>query len=146
MGNQGVVLFMHTKNIVISGIAAGFLLLVLMVVSGFIVNMVMPADMSQYEGMRAMDDPIMTLFWLYPFVVAFAAAVVFDCVRGCLRRDRVYTGVQFGGLLLVIMTIPSLYVMVTSMTWPLDFYISTGIWEIVSFPLMGILFARIWDV
>jgi len=137
---------MQSRNILISGIAAGFLLLVLMMVSGFLVNMVMPADMSQYEGMRAMDDPVMTLFYLYPFVVAFAAAGVFDCVKGCLKGDSVQKGLQFGGLLLLIMTVPSLYVMVTSMTWPLDFYISTGIWEIISFPLMGILFARIWDM
>ncbi len=145
MVKQGVVIFMHIKNIVISGITAGFLLLTLMMVSGFLVNMVLPADMSQYGGMRAMDDPIMSLFYLYPFVVAFAAAVVFDFIRGCLKGDRMHKGLQFGGLLLVIMTIPSLYVMVTSMTWPLDFYISTATWEVVSFPLMGILFARIWE-
>lgn len=137
---------MHTKKIVIAGVTAGFLLLVLMMVSGFLVNMVLPADISQYGGMRAMDDPVMSLFYLYPFVVAFAAAVVFDCIRGCLKGDRVHKGLQFGGLLLVIMTIPSLYVMVTSMTWPLDFYISTGIWEVISYPLMGLIFAWIWDV
>ena len=49
-------------------------------------------------------------------------------------------------MLICIMTIPSLYVMYTSMTWPVDFYVSTVIWEIVSFPLMGILFARIWNI
>jgi hypothetical protein len=44
------------------------------------------------------------------------------------------------------MTIPSMYVMITSMTWPLDFYVSTGIWEIIAFPLIRILFAKIWKI
>jgi hypothetical protein len=115
-----------------------------MMVSGYLVNLVMPTEIGQYGGMRAMSDPIMNLFYLYPFVVAFAAAIVFDCVRECLKGDPIQKGLMFGGLLLILMTVPSLYVMFTSMTWPVDFYVSTGIWEIISFPLMGVIFARIW--
>ena len=37
-------------------------------------------------------------------------------------------------------------VMITSMTWPLDFYVSTALREIISFPVMGILFTEIWKV
>ena len=137
---------MNVKNIATATVAAGFMLLILMIVSGFLVNMVLPADISKYGGMRAMDDPIMTLFYLYPFVIAFAAAILFDCVRDCLKGDPMTKGLMFGGLLLIIMTVPSLFVMITSMTWPLDFYISTGIWEVISFPLMGVLFAKIWNL
>jgi hypothetical protein len=137
---------MNAKNIAIGGISAGFVLLILMMVSGYLVNLVLTADISQYGGMREMNDPIMTLFYFYPFVIAFAAAVVFDIVKGCLDGTPSRKGLMFGAMLICIMTIPSLYVMVTSMTWPVDFYVSTGIWEIVSFPLMGILFARIWDI
>jgi hypothetical protein len=135
---------MQLKNIALGGIATGFMLLILMMVSGYLVNLVMPTEISQYGGMRAMSDPIMNLFYLYPFVVAFAAAIVFDCVRECLKGDQIQKGLMFGGLLLILMTVPSLYVMFTSMTWPVDFYVSTGIWEMISFPLMGVIFARIW--
>ncbi|NMB78801.1 MAG: hypothetical protein GYA23_06865 [Methanomicrobiales archaeon] len=137
---------MQVKKIALAGIAAGILLLAMMIVTGFLINMVMPADISKYAGMRAADDPLMMLFFLYPFVVAFAAAVLFDCMHDSLKGDRTTRGLTFGGLLLVIMTIPSFYVMVTSMTWPLDFYVSTGVWEIIAFPLTGILFARIWNL
>jgi len=137
---------MNAKNVVIGGISAGFILLILMVVSGHLANLVLPADISQYGGMRAVNDPIMTLFYLYPFVVAFAAATVFDLVKGCLNGTQTRKGMMFGAILICIMTIPSLYVMYTSMTWPVDFYISTGIWESISFPVMGILFAWIWNL
>lgn len=69
---------MEVKKIVTAGIAGGVLLLILMIVSGFLVNLVLPANLSEYGGMRAMDDPVMNLFYIYPFVVASAAAIVFD--------------------------------------------------------------------
>ena len=68
--------------------------------------------------MRASDDPVMILFFFYPFVVAFAAAILFDTVRGCLTGTPLEKGLMFGVLLLTIMTVPSLYVMVTSMHAP----------------------------
>jgi hypothetical protein len=137
---------MNVKNIATGGISAGFVLLILMVISGYLVNMVLPTDISRYGGMRAMDDPVMALFFLYPFVIACAAAIIFDIVKGCLDGTQVRKGLMFGGMLICIMTIPSLYVMYTSMTWPVDFYVSTFIWESISFPLMGILFARCWNL
>jgi hypothetical protein len=56
--------FMNAKNIATGGITAGFLLLILMMVSGYLVNIVLPADISHYGGMRAMNDPVMNLFYL----------------------------------------------------------------------------------
>lgn len=137
---------MNGKNIVIAGIAGGIVMLVLMVISGFLVNLVLPADLSQYAGMRPINDPVMNFFYLYPFVIAFATALVFDIVRGSLSGSAVRKGLMFGGILLVVMTVPSLYVMYTSMTWPPDFYVSTAIWEILSFPLIGVLFVKIWEL
>jgi len=104
--------------------------------------MVIPADISTYGGMRSADDPVMILFFFYPFVVAFAAVILFDVVKDCLKGTPVQKGLVFGALLVVIMTIPGLYVMITSMTWSIDFSISTAIREIIPFPLRGILFCK----
>jgi len=137
---------MNVKNIALAGIIVGTILLVLMVAVNLIMNIIIPVDISSYGGMRAMNDPIMLLFFFYPFVVAIAAAFVFDMVKDSLKGTPVEKGLIFGLLLIIIMTIPSLYVMYTSMTWPVAFYISTGIWEIVSFPVAGLIFARIWKL
>jgi hypothetical protein len=97
--------------------------------------------------MRAMDDPIMLLFYLYPFVIASAAAIIFDSVKRLPRENTgKKNGLMFGSMLIWIKTIPGLYVMHTSMTWPIDFYIGSMIWEIIAFPQMGVLFARVWNV
>ena len=137
---------MNRKNIVIAGITGGIVMLAIMVVSGFLVNLVMPADLSQYAGMRPMNDPVMNFFYLYPFVIGFATALVFDIIKGSLNGSAVRKGLMFGGILFAVMTVPSLYVMYTSMTWPPVFYLSTAIWEILSFPLIGVLYVKVWKI
>ncbi|MFA5267510.1 MAG: hypothetical protein WC379_06020 [Methanoregula sp.] len=41
---------MNPKNILVGGISAGIAFLFLMIVSGFLVNLVLPADISPYGG------------------------------------------------------------------------------------------------
>jgi hypothetical protein len=135
---------MDIKKITLGGIVAGTILLVLMVVINLTMNVIIPTDTGSYGGMRAMNDPVMLLFFFYPFVVAIAAAIVFDTVKDALKGTQMQKGLMFGGILITLIMIPGLYVMYTSMTWPLEFYVSTGLWEIISLPVAGLIFARIW--
>lgn len=137
---------MDARNIVLGGIGGGILLFVLLFGLNSLIGMVVPYDISTFGGMRAMDDPVMLLFFLYPFVVSFAAAVVFDTVRHALQGTPVRKGLLFGGLLLVIMTVPSLFVMITTMDWPLVFYAASIVQEGIGYPVMGVLFAFLWKV
>ena len=41
---------MNAKNIATGGISAGFVLLILMMISGYLVNLVLPTDISQVRG------------------------------------------------------------------------------------------------
>jgi len=61
--------FMNAKNIAVAGIAGGTLLLLLLVAINMIVNLVIPYDIMKFGGMRAADDPVLILFFLYPFVI-----------------------------------------------------------------------------
>jgi hypothetical protein len=96
--------------------------------------------------MRAMDDPMMSLFNLYPLVVACTAAIVFNTMKSSLNGTPAEKGFIIGAILICIMIIPRLYVMDTPITRPADFSVITGIWEIISFPLTGICFARIGKI
>jgi hypothetical protein len=137
---------MNAKNITIAGFSGGVVLLALLYAINVIVNMIIPYDIMKFGGMRAMNDPIMILFFFYPFVVAFALAIVFDMVKGALTGTQVQKGLQYSALLVVIMTIPSLFVMYSSMTWPVDFYISTLLWEITGFLIISAINVKIWQV
>jgi hypothetical protein len=135
---------MNGKNIAVAGLAGGTLLFVLLFGLNMIMNQLIAYDISKFNGMHPMDDPFMMLFFVYPFVLALAAAYVYDAVHPALQGSGMQKGISFGAILLVIVAIPSNFAMYTSMDWPVTFYIGNLIWAVIGFFLTGIIFARIW--
>jgi hypothetical protein len=139
------IISMNGKKIAVAGLVGGMLLFVLLFGLNIIMNKLIAYDIAKFNGMRLMDDPVMMLFFIYPFVLAFAAAYVYDAVHPALPGSGMRKGVSFGILLLVIVAIPSNFAMYTSMDWPVMFYIGNLIWAVLGFLLTGIVFARIWN-
>jgi hypothetical protein len=96
--------------------------------------------------MRPIKDPVMTLFYLSPFVLAWGAAGVSDLVHPTLPHPVTNKGLSFGLIMIVLVAIPSNFAMYTSMNWPLTFYIGNLIWAGAGFVLTGLVFARIWNM
>ncbi len=137
---------MNAKNIMLAGFSGGVVLLVSMFIFGEIANAIAPYDIATLGGMRAMNDPVMGLFFLYPFVLAFVAAILFDIIKDSLRGTTLFRGLMFGLLFFMLQTIPSMFVIFTSMTYPPGFHLSSFLNGIIGFPVMGILFVKIWEV
>jgi len=138
---------MRLKNILAGGIAGGFVLLVLVTIFSELSVLVAPYNIATLGGMRAMDDPVMMLYFLYPFVFAFAAAFVFDIVQGSLTgKNRTQKGFFYGGLLFMVVTIPSVFVMASSMTYPIGFYVAQVLEGIIGYPVLGAIFAWLWKL
>ena len=137
---------MHdTKNIVLAGFSGGVVLLVFMFVFSRIAAAIAPFDIATLGGMRAMNDPVMALFFLYPFVLSFVAAILFDVIKDSLKGTVLSKGLTFGLLLFMLQTIPSIFVIFTSMTYPFGFHLSTFLYGIIGYPVIGILYAKIWN-
>jgi len=142
---------MDCKKILVSGIAGGILLLVLQLAFSWIGNLVAPYDVFAIGGMRQVTDPLMNLFYAYPFVLSFAAAVVFNRVKGSLGCGGdgcpcSGPGFSFGLILILLVTVPSLFVIFSTMTYPAGFYIGNILFGLIGFPVLGMLYARIWGV
>jgi hypothetical protein len=75
---------MNAKNILIAGSAGGAVFLFLLMIFSTLSMIIALYTIAKIGGMRAIDDPIMIMFFFYPFVLAFAAAGVFDIVQGSL--------------------------------------------------------------
>ena len=133
---------MNIRAVVVSTIAGGILLTILSIIFSLVANAVAPYDIFSIGGMRAITDPIMALYFLYPFVFALTTAIVFGFVKGSLKWKN--PGAQFGLLLFLIATVPSMFMIFASMTYPIGFYIENILGGIISFPLLGILFASVW--
>jgi hypothetical protein len=57
---------MNAKNIVPAGFSGGIVLFVSMVIFGELANAIAPYNIATLGVMRAMNDPVMALFFLYP--------------------------------------------------------------------------------
>ena len=134
---------MKPIKILISGIAGGIWLLFITFLSDYIAVLVAPYNIFDIGGMRPPDDPIMALFFLYPFLFAFIAAFVFELVKGSLNGSRDKKGLLFGFILILLILIPNILVIFSSMTYPAGFYVSNILSGIIGYPILGIIFARV---
>jgi len=138
---------MEWKKIFIAGIAGGVLLFIAQFAFSAIANLVAPYDIFAIGGMRARDDPVMLLFFAYPFVLSFTSAVVFDLVKGALGGSCCGgAGLTFGVVLILLVTVPGMFVIASSMNYPPGFYIGNLLTGLIGFPAIGILYSRIWGV
>jgi len=132
------------KKILIGGIAGGILLFVAQFAFSTVGNLIAPYDVFAIGGMRARDDPLMLLFFAYPFILSFTSATAFDRVRAALKGSRCGTGLTYGLILFLLVTIPGMFVIFSSMNYPPGFYIGNILVGIIGFPAVGLLYTRIW--
>lgn len=135
---------MNARNIVLSGIVGGFLLLIISFAADFAVQWVAPYDIFSIGGMRPIEDPVMLGYFISPFVFAFIAAIVFDVVGGSLKGTPVHRGLVYGGLLVLLVLVPNMVVIYTSMLYPAGFYLSNILTAVIAYPLLGVLFGVLW--
>ncbi len=110
------------KNFIISGILSGVAILLVWMVSSTLISMLFSYDIMDFGGMRAMDDPLMLLSFLYPFVLGLAMSYVFPYVKP-EGKTGVRKGLCFGALMWLVVIVPSAFMIYTSMDYPAGFAI-----------------------
>jgi len=136
---------MSVKTVLFAGILGGIWLFIITFLGSNAGTMSAPYDIMTLGGMRSVNDPVLALFFLYPFVLSFTSAVVFGMVRTSLEGTDIRRGLLFGLVMILLVMIPSLYVIYTSMTYPRGFFIGSVFTDVIGFPVLGILYARIWS-
>jgi hypothetical protein len=136
---------MDAKKIIAGGFTGGIALLIVNFVISALIMLIAPYDALALGGMRPAGDPLMLFFFAYPFILSFAAAIVFDLVKDALQGPPGSKGTAFGAMLILIYTIPSVFLTVTSMDYPTGFYLEDLLFGIVGFPLIGTIYAMIWE-
>jgi hypothetical protein len=133
---------MNVKNIFITGITGGFILGIASIVADTIVQIISPYDIFKIGGMRAMNDPILMLYFLYWFVFAFITAIVWSYIRESFIGSTKDKALKYAGILFLLVIVPNIWVMASSMTYPLGFYISNILSGLIGYPCLGYLNAR----
>lgn len=111
------------KRILLAGFLAGVVIAVISFTFQFIVQAVLPYDIFELGGMRSQDDPIMFLFFLYPWVVGFTMAAVYPFFTK-LIQCRTCKPVIFAVVVWLVSAVPQFFIVFTSMDYPMGFYVN----------------------
>ena len=133
---------LNGTGIIISGISGGIVLLVVTFVADALAQLVAPYNLFELGGMRPMDDPLMMLYFLYPFVFAFIAAIIWQWIRPSVTGSVSRQAFSYAFILFLLVIIPNTWVIITTMTYPPGFHISNILCGIIGYPVIGYLNAR----
>lgn len=88
------------KKLVISTLAAGVVMLVVSLIAGYILSVIFPSLAKEYTNpslFRPWSDPIMSLFYLYPFILAAVLVILWDKTKKLVSgKTPTEKAVRFG--------------------------------------------------
>lgn len=134
---------MEAKSVLVSGIVAGIVVLVLSMIISTVTQTLFNFNVLTLLGMRSVNDPLSMLFFLYPFVVALALAVLYAFTKMSFQGTVMRKGIMLGLLGWIVYGIPSAFVVFSSMNYPMGFTINTVIGPLISMLGAGITITRL---
>jgi len=136
---------MKWKQIIIGGIIVGFIIILIDIILGELIQFIWPYDILELGGMRKIDDPIMLLFFVHPWVFSFALTFVYSFFEKALDGNYITKGWKFGFLMWAVIFVPYAFLVYTSMDYPIGFTVNSVIPPLVYMLLSGILIAKTFE-
>ena len=122
------------KKIIWPGILLGVIILIVCLVVSYLF-MLIPSVSADYTSgfMRSWQDPLMTLFFLYPFITGIIFAWLWDKTKSSFKGKM--RGCYFGFILFFLTTFPGMWITYTSfnlsfltiLSWTISGFISAKI-------------------
>ena len=132
---------MGAKNFLVSGIVAGIAIAAVSFIVSTVVNMIWPYNVLELGGMRSIGDPIMLLFFLHYWVYGFALSYIYPYIEKGLKGDYMQKGRQFGAMMWIIVSIPSAFLVYSSMDYPIGFTVNSVVGGLLYMLAAGIAIA-----
>jgi len=132
------------KKIILPGILAGVAILVLGMIVSYIFMLIpaVAADYSNTNIMRQWQDPLMSLFFIYPFVLGIILAWVWNKSKTLFKGSASKRGCNFGLTIWLIATVPGMFITYTSMPYAFMTVISWTVGGLVNSLAAGGIFAK----
>jgi hypothetical protein len=134
---------LETRTVVVSGIAAGIVVLVLSMIISAASQALFSYNVLSLAGMRSVSDPVSLLFFLFPFVVALAVAILYDFTKKSFRGTTLRKGVMLGLLGWIVYGIPSAFIVFSSMDYPIGFTVNSVVGPLIYMLGAGITIAKL---
>jgi hypothetical protein len=134
---------LETRTIVVSGIVAGIVVLVLSMIISTATQALFNYNVLSLAGMRSVNDPVSLLFFLHPFVVALALAILYDFTKKSFTGTPMRKGIMLGLLGWIVYGIPSAFIVFSSMDYPIGFTINSVIGSLIYMLGAGITITKL---
>jgi uncharacterized membrane protein len=134
---------LETKTIVISGIVAGIVILALSMIVSTATQALFDYNVLALAGMRSVNDPVSMLFFLHPFVVGLAMAILYDFTKKSFTGTAIRKGIVLGLLGWAVYGIPSAFIVFSSMDYPIGFTVNSVIGSLVYMLGAGITITKL---
>jgi len=106
------------RKIIVTGLLAGLVMLVVAVGLSFLSNLILPNLMTEYantELFRPWDDPLMSIYFAYPFVMGLALAWFWNKIKEAFGGNSAWSrGARYGLAYWIIATIPGMVITYSS--------------------------------
>jgi len=128
------------------GLIAGLANLIVMLVLMWLIGVVFPSVMQEYKNtaiFRPFNDPLMMVYFGYPFILGFAAAYLWNLLEKHLSGNVTNKALQFAKIYFIIATIPGMFISYT--TFQLSFLMIV-MWTVTGFIeafVAGYIFAKV---
>lgn len=125
---------------------AGVAILVFSLVLNWLVGLVFPDVALVYQNpalFRPWNDPIMMLYFGYPFVLGFALVYLWELVKNTLKGDPTRKALQFAKMYFIAAGIPGMFITYSSFQLPLAMVLLWLVSGFVEALIAGYVFARV---
>ncbi len=134
---------LDTKSVVVSGIVGGIVVLVLSMIVSTATQALFDYNVLTLAGMRSVNDPVSMLFFVYPFVVGLAMAILYDFTKKSFTGTAIRKGIVLGLLGWIVYGIPSAFIVFSSMEYPIGFTVNSVIGSLVYMLGAGITITKL---
>lgn len=134
------------KKVFTTGLVAGIAMIVVnMLILNPLFMKLFPEFQSIYENtviFNAIDDPLMSLFFVYPIVLGFALAWVWDKTKQLFSGDVLKDGCNFGLIYFFVAGLPVFFINYGSFNLPLMMIVSWTTMTLLNGIVSGLVFAK----
>jgi hypothetical protein len=134
------------KKVLIPGLIAGLAMLIIGTIVSQLINLAVPSLMSEYQNLglfRPWEDPLMSLFFLHPFVLGLALAWVWDKTKSLLVGGPMKRATHFALAYLLVAIIPGMLISYSSFPLSLLMVFSWTIGAYLQAFVAGLVFAKV---
>lgn len=127
------------------GLVAGFANLLIGMGLNFSFQAVIPSLAEEYKNtslFRSWQDPLMLVFFAYPFILGIVLAYFWGWMNKHLKGDAVNKALQFAKLYFIIATVPGMFISYTGFQISVAMILSWTAAGFVEAFVAGLVFAK----